>query len=82
MRLETLRRAAEALNCTLVYAIVPNRPLQQMVDGQARAKALQAMSRIDQTMLLEDQRVTATDREEQIADYIAQHIRDRDLWEQ
>lgn len=80
VRLDTLRRAAEALDCTFVYAIVPNRSLQDMVERQARAKALAALSRVDQTMLLEDQRVAEANREERIADYILQHVTDRDLW--
>ncbi len=80
VRLDTLRRAAEALDCTLVYAIVPKRSLQSMAERQARNKALAALSRVDQTMLLEDQRVSQADLEELIADYIAQHITDRDLW--
>lgn len=82
IRLDTLRKTAAALDCTLVYAIVPNRPLEGMVERRAREKALAALSRVDQTMLLEDQRVTGADREQLIADYIAEHIRDRDLWDE
>lgn len=80
VRLETLRRAASALDCTLVYAIVPNSSLQAMAEHQARTKALAALARVDQTMLLEDQRVSQHDLEELIADYISQHLTDRDLW--
>src|SRR5215813_8399297 len=29
IELATLRRVAEALDCTLVYALVPNKPLEQ-----------------------------------------------------
>src|SRR5690349_16241493 len=31
IELQTLRRVAEALDCTLVYALVPNRPLEESV---------------------------------------------------
>lgn len=82
IRLDTLRRTAEALDCTLVYALIPNRSLEEMVARQARAKALAALSRVDQTMLLEDQRVSQADRDQLIADYIEEHIRDRDLWDE
>ena len=34
--LVTLRRAAEALGCTLVYALVPNESLEQIVRRRAR----------------------------------------------
>jgi predicted DNA-binding mobile mystery protein A len=81
IRLDTLRRTAAALDCTLVYALVPNRSLQETVERQARRKALAAFARVDQTMVLEDQQVANVDREELIAEYIEGHIRDRDLWD-
>src|SRR5271168_3703723 len=37
IELATLRRVAEALDCTLVYALVPNKPLEVMVRDRARA---------------------------------------------
>lgn len=79
--LETLRRAAAVLDCTVVYAVVPNTSLEATIDKQARAKAVVALARVDQTMALEDQRVTGADREQLIADYIRDHIRDRELWD-
>lgn len=82
IRLDTLRKAAAALDCTLVYALVPNRPLEQLVQDRARRKATVALSRVDQTMLLEDQRVTTVDRDQLLEDYVSQHLRDRDLWDE
>lgn len=79
--LETLRKAAAALDCTLVYAIVPNRSLETLVEERARALAKAALARVDQTMRLEDQRVTHVEREELVEDYIRDHVRDRDLWD-
>lgn len=79
--LETLRRAAAALDCTVVYAVIPNRSLEALVEGRARSRAIATLGRIDQTMLLEDQRVTDADKEELVEDYIRTHIRDRDLWD-
>ena len=38
IQLKTLRRAAEALDCTLVYALVPNDTLQGAVHARARAR--------------------------------------------
>lgn len=79
--LETLRKAAAALDCTLVYAIIPSRSLETLVEERARALAKAALARVDQTMRLEDQRVTHVEREELVEDYIRDHVRDRDLWE-
>lgn len=78
----TLRKAAEALDCTLVYALVPNRPLEEMVERRAKALAERALKRVDQTMALEDQRVVHVSKDELIADYISEHLRDRDLWDE
>ena len=79
IKLETLRRAAEALDCRVVYALVPNRPLEDMVKDRARAVALAELASVAHTMKLEDQGIAAQERG--LDDYIAQHIRARDLWD-
>jgi predicted DNA-binding mobile mystery protein A len=55
IRLSSLRRTAEAMNCTLVYAFVPNVSLTHTVEQQARRVLEQQMGRLTQTMALEDQ---------------------------
>lgn len=55
IRLSTLRRAAEAMDCTLVYAFVPIESLAHTVEQQARWVLSEQMSRTRQTMALEDQ---------------------------
>src|SRR5271165_3015750 len=57
IELATLRRAAEALDCTLVYALVPNRPLEVIVGDRARALARRRREPVEHSMLLEDQKV-------------------------
>src|ERR1700719_1907543 len=44
VQLRTLRRVAEALDCTLVYALVPNKPLETMVRDRARKVARQRLA--------------------------------------
>ncbi len=56
--LKSLRRAAEALNCNLVYAFVPKQSLDQTVQEQARRVAEHRVNRIGQTMRLENQEVS------------------------
>lgn len=80
--LATLRKAAASLDCTLVYALIPNRTLEEMVERRARAIGDAALKRVDQTMALEDQRVLHVSKDELIADYISSHLRDRDLWDE
>ncbi len=80
IQLNTLRRAAEAMDCVLVYALVPKASLTEMVDRRAREIALRALSRVSHSMALEDQQVDR-DLEKRIRSYIETALRDRDLWE-
>ena len=53
--LETLRRAAEALDADFVYAIVPRRKLRETVAARAREVAQQRVAPIAKSMALEEQ---------------------------
>lgn len=55
IRMATLRRAAQAMDCTLVYAFIPNDSLQSTVEQQARRVLQEQLGRSWQTMALEDQ---------------------------
>ncbi len=46
IQLKTLRRAAEALDCTLVYALVPNASLEAAVRERARKIAMRDLGRV------------------------------------
>lgn len=80
IQLKTLRRAAEALDCTLVYALVPNASLEQSVDERARTIARRALGRISHTMRLEDQSVDQSDLDAKVDAYIRDHIKGNELW--
>lgn len=80
IQLNTLRRAAEAMDCVLVYALVPKASLADMVNRRAREIALMALSRVSHTMALEDQQVDR-DMETRIQAYIETALRTRDLWD-
>lgn len=58
--LGTLRRAAEALDCELHYALVPKQPLADALESRALTLARQQMAAVSHTMGLEAQ---ATSRE-------------------
>jgi predicted DNA-binding mobile mystery protein A len=53
----TLKKAADALNCTMVYAFVPNESLSAMVEIQARKLASKLTRSVSQPMMLEGQSV-------------------------
>lgn len=59
--LARLRRAAEALDCTLVYALVPKRPLDDVLRERAGIIADRQLARTNQTMKLENQALEASE---------------------
>ena len=64
--LKTLERAARALDCTLVYALVPRKPLESLVQERARQAARKRLHAISHSMALENQRVLEDDEREQL----------------
>lgn len=62
LTLASLRRAAEALDCTLVYVLVPKQPLVATLRQRAERKADAQLSRVSHTMRLENQALTSTDQ--------------------
>ncbi len=73
--LASLRRAAEAMDCQLVYAMVPNRPLVDMIKERAQVKADEQIARVNHTMRLENQALTADDQRRQREILIDQLLR-------
>ncbi len=55
IQLNTLRELAEAMDCDLVYAIVPKKPLDQMIGARAEALAGRTLRRTGHSMDLERQ---------------------------
>jgi len=80
IKLDTLRRAAEALDCTVVYALVPNKSLEEMVRSRARTIAMRDLGRVSHTMKLEAQGTGDADLETRINAYIRDNLNERDLW--
>jgi predicted DNA-binding mobile mystery protein A len=81
IQLRTLRRAAEALDCTLVYALVPNDSLENSVRARARKIALRDLGRVAHTMKLEAQGTADGATDERIHAYIRGNLKERDLWD-
>ena len=82
LTLASLKKAAAALDCSLVYVLVPHSSLTEMVHTRAIHKANEVISRVNQTMALEAQNVPAEELREdrdQLADELIR-TRLRDLW--
>jgi predicted DNA-binding mobile mystery protein A len=77
-----LRKLAEGLDCELVYALVPRRPLTDVVQERARAIALEEVGGVAHTMGLEDQRPGAERLRRQVERRTEDLLRGRwsDLW--
>ena len=81
--LSHLDRAAEALGCRVVYALVPHTPLDDTLHSRARAAARRLRKPVAHSMKLEDQSLdgdAARDREELLADDLIMKL-DPILWE-
>jgi predicted DNA-binding mobile mystery protein A len=81
VQLATLRRVAEAMNCTLVYALIPNEPLETIVQKQARKVARRQLQSVEHSMLLERQAVPPKGFEKRL-DALASEISPRALWDE
>lgn len=81
--LETLRKTAAALNCQLIYAFVPTKPLDDILHDQAEKKVHNELARLNHTMRLENQGVNADELQHQkrriVTDYLAHFS--RKVWE-
>ena len=64
--LDSLERAAHALNCQLVYALVPRKSLEELTQEQALRVAEKKIQKTAHSMALEDQTVDRQDELEQI----------------
>jgi predicted DNA-binding mobile mystery protein A len=81
--LETLEKAAAALGCEFVYALVPKAPLADLVRRQARWVATRMIRRASHSMHLERQGVSDDEIKKQIDDLTQQLLADgpRTLWD-
>lgn len=82
--LDTLAKAARALDCTLVYVLVPNRPLEEVVRARAESVAAAHLRAARHSMLLEDQSTDAAAERAQYEALVEELLRGRRarLWDE
>lgn len=82
LTLKTMRQAAEAMDCMLVYALVPRTSLEETIRHQAQKIAEQRLSRTSHSMLLEDQQVSNDEQQKMLEDKMDDLIRNipNDFW--
>ena len=80
IQLDTLRRAADAMDCELVYALVPRTSLEEAVQAQAEAKARRHLGQVGHHSRLEDQAIPDEAARAQLDDLVERLIDKRGLW--
>jgi predicted DNA-binding mobile mystery protein A len=77
-----LRKLADGLNCELVYALVPRKPLTEVVQDRAKELARHEVYGVAHTMSLEDQRPTDERIQKQVARRAEELLRGKwsNLW--
>lgn len=81
--LKSVREAAEALDCLFVYALVPKKPLDEIIRARARQKAHHQLAQVAHGMLLENQSLTLAQTEEELRRLTAEIMSEplRHLWD-
>lgn len=82
IRLETLERAASALDCRLVYALVPNQPLEDQVNSRRRELTEKQLAAVEHTMALENQSVQDAEARERHLRAISDRVNSKTLWDE
>ncbi|MBU6226463.1 MAG: mobile mystery protein A [Acidobacteria bacterium] len=80
IQISTLQRAAEALECDFVYALVPRRSLDDVVTEKARQRVESLIATVAHTMLLEDQAPSEAALQKLEEEAVAQRINRPGLW--
>ena len=57
IQIESLKKAASAMDCTFVYALIPNSSLEEFVQRQVKKVAAESFQKVSHSMKLEDQEV-------------------------
>ena len=81
--IKQLRRVANRLDCDLYYALVPHKPVKEMVRERAKLKASDVVKRTDMQMKLESQQLSSEKLKRLLETEIERMVKEspRDLWE-
>ena len=71
--LSQMDKAAEQLDCRLEYVLIPNKPLEQIINDKIYEKAKKQLASVSHSMELEDQSILYEDLKQQL-DFIIQDI--------
>ena len=80
VKLKTLSRAANAMECELVYALVPRTSLEETVRARARRKAVRHLAQVAHHGRLESQEVSEDEFADQVKELASWFMDRRGLW--
>lgn len=80
LKLSTMKKTAEAMNCEFVYYFKPKTTFQNLVEEQAQKKAAEILKSVNINMALEDQEISA---DENIKDFATDLMNSKikQIWE-
>ena len=83
IKLQTLRKLAEALGCRVVYAVIPLKPLEEMRRDRAYAIAGRQLRPVAHSMKLEAQGISDTAEQRALDRLVAELLKGnpKKLWE-
>ena len=81
--LETIDQVARAMNCRLIYYLIPEKPLDQMLEDQARRVAKKQIKLTNHSMKLEQQGLTKKQIKQQEDDLVQELLEGplKKLWD-
>jgi predicted DNA-binding mobile mystery protein A len=82
IRLDSLTRVADALDCDLVYALVPRTTLDQTVRDRADLVAHREIQPVDAIMQLDDHGLTVSERQQRTDEHATWLIGTGRLWDE
>jgi predicted DNA-binding mobile mystery protein A len=80
IKLQTLERAASAMNAELGYVVMPMQSLDAQVRSRAELVARRELEQVNHSMALEDQRPDPHRDAVIVADRVRELVADRRLW--
>lgn len=80
LKLSTMKKAAEAMNCEFVYYFKPKTTFQNLVEEQAQKKAAEVLRTVNVNMALEDQEISTDEAVKDFADDLI-NTKIKQIWE-
>lgn len=80
LKLSTMKKAAEAMNCEFVYYFKPKTTFQNLVEEQAQKKAAEILKTVNVNMALEDQEISTDEAVKDFADDLI-NTKIKQIWE-